>query len=272
MFRWSSCVADFCSSSDSSEEEYEFEDNEVDWESDVISQGFVEEIVRLNESEAFEKLKHNNWNCKTTALEILQDVTHDSLDHLSSQGDMVKGKKLKHLIRKLERLKGKFVRKSIVRREQEGTKLFISESQESFVELVKEEKDENDDDNETDCLETEEVENKQKQYRKPFNCLGTDMKRLRTDHIFQSIIKEAQMQQISTTQLLAYLLYRENYSENRKFALTMLKLSQGDPESHEVPTNKAIAIISRGRLGRTAYNYVRRMLKPHKESGQKIIL
>ena len=71
MFQWLSCVLDFWSSSETFEEEYEFEDNEIDWESDVISQGFVEEMVRLNESEALEKLKLNNWDSKTTSLEIL---------------------------------------------------------------------------------------------------------------------------------------------------------------------------------------------------------
>ena len=37
-------------------------------------------------------------------------------------------------------------------------------------------------------------------------------------------------------------------------------------EIYKVPTTKAVAIVSRGRMGRNTFTYMRRMLKPSKES------
>ena len=269
--RWSSCQADFYSSSDSSEDEYDCEENEVDWEIDALSQN-LEESVRWNELEAFQKLQNNQWDSKVTTLEMVQEVTHSSLNHLSSQSDSSKESKVDKLRRKLEKIKKKFIKKDQVRRERDGTDMFISESQDSFVALVKHENRQTDVQEVTDTFETEELSNKDKRFRKPFNSLSGEMQRLRTQQIFDAITKEAIKQQLTITQLLAHLLYRENYNSNRKFALEMFKVSLEEPEVTSVLMNKTIALVSRGRFGKTTYNYMRRMLKPHKEDGQTFCL
>ena len=190
------------------------------------------------------------------------------MNHLSSQGDNIRGKKVNNLAKKLERIKKKLKKSSIERSEKEGTAIFISESQESFVDLVKTEKTIKNKGYTSDSDEAEEQNNRRK-FKKPFSNLKNQMKNRRTDGIFDLIKEEAQKQHLTTTQLLAFLMYRENYFQNRKFALEMLEVSQGKIEITEVPMNKAISIVSRAKLGKTGYNYTRRMLKPHKEGGQK---
>jgi hypothetical protein len=103
-----SCQPDFYSSSDSSDqEEFGFEENEDNFESDAELSDRSEpgDSIRISELEAFEKFRENNWKCIITANKLLQEVTHDSLKHLSSQGDKVKEKKVRQLTKKLERLK-----------------------------------------------------------------------------------------------------------------------------------------------------------------------
>lgn len=266
---WSSCeLADFCSSSDSSEEDFDFEDNEVDFESDILSsQKDDATVVRVNEFEAFERLKDNNWNCKLTALEMLQDVTHDSLNNLSSQGNSIKEKKVNSLAKKLERIKRKLLKSNKERKEQIGSGILITESQESFVGIVKKEKNILCDSDSNEI----EGENWRERFRKPFNDLKNVMKMKRTDRIHELLKEEAQNQHLTITQLLGYLMYRENYISNRQFALEMLEISKDKLKVKEVPMDKTIAIVSRAKLGKTGYNYVRRMLKPHKGGGQKLL-
>ena len=97
------------------------------------------------------------------------------------------------------------------------------------------------------------------------------MKRKRTNDIYTAVIEEAKKQQLTTSELLAFLSYRENYISNRKFATEMLKVSRGEQECKQVPVDKAVAMVSRGRLGKSAYNYMRRMLRPHTEGVKSLI-
>ena len=81
FIRWTSCQPDFCSSSDSSDqEEFAFEEKEDNFESDaeLSDRNELADSIRISELEAFEKLRENNWNCKITANELFQEVTHDS--------------------------------------------------------------------------------------------------------------------------------------------------------------------------------------------------
>ena len=109
----------------------------------------------------------------------------------------------------------------------------------------------------------------EKKYRKAFYDVNNEHKRLRTDEIMDLVEKHAARQQMTTNKLLLYLLYRKNYINDKKFAYEMLRHYKGKVETTEIPTMKAIAIASRGRFGRTAYNYIRRMLKPHQENWSK---
>ena len=218
--RWSSCQADFYSSSDSSGDEYDddvfdyLEDEKEEGDEDVVRR----EIKRVTKTEALAMLKENGDDLDLTVLNMLKDVTHDS-----------------------------------------------------FVEDVKEEKKSKEDEEIFDDLNIEDNQKSDGKFKKAFNRLTTESKRNRTDVILRAVEEHAQTQQLSTTELLAYLLYRVNYhSRDRAFSLQMLKLSMGESEVEKVQTEKALAIVSRGKFGRTAYTYVKRMLKPHKEGGHKL--
>ena len=272
--RWSSCQADFYSSSDSSGDEYDddvfdyLEDEEEKGDDEVVRR----EIKRVTKIEALAMLKENGDDLDLTVLNMLKDVTHDSLDHLSSQCEERKVKKARNLKRKLTKLKALFSKHNIERKQKAGEDIFISETQESFVEDVKEEKKSKEDEEIFDDLNIEDNQKSDGKFKKAFNRLTTESKRNRTDVILRAVEEHAQTQQLSTTELLAYLLYRVNYhSRDRAFSLQMLKLSMGESEVEKVQTEKALAIVSRGKFGRTAYTYVKRMLKPHKEGGHKLI-
>ena len=103
-------------------------------------------------------------------------------------------------------------------------------------------------------------------YRKPLNKLkSNDTIKSRTNKILEAITKEAEIQQVTPTVLMAALLHRLNYISDRKLALHMAKVFRGEDvhSVQKVPNMKGVAIVSRGRMGRTAFNYLRRMLKPH---------
>ena len=140
--RWSSCQADFYSSSDSSGDEYDddvfdyLEDEKEKGDEDVVRR----EIKRVTKTEALAMLKENGDDLDLTVLNMLKDVTHDSLDHLSSQCEERKVKKARNLKRKLTKLKALFSKHNFERKQKAGEDIFISETQESFVEDVKEEK------------------------------------------------------------------------------------------------------------------------------------
>ena len=91
--------------------------------------------------------------------------------------------------------------------------------------------------------------------------------RARTDEIYELVKNEALKQKVSTHKLLAYLLARESYDTKRKFSQNMMRIFRGeDDQKSQVSLMQAVSIVSRGRMGRTAYNYVRRQLL--KASGQ----
>ena len=280
--RWSSCLADHYSSSESSEDEFSDEEfiEEKEEAEDFLrvdevscdSEQTVKETTRVSKSAALAHLKRNGGDIERTVTEMLSEISHDSLNHLSSQGEAVKQKKVRNLTRRLERLRLTFNKHNTKARAKEGLEDFLSESQESFVEIVKVEKKakeqlkENDDFEMEDVIKTETT----KQFRKPFNKLKSDSKRLRTDEILKLVEEHAKQQQITPTEMLAYLLYRVTYSRNKLLSLKMLKISKGESEKEieTVPMSKSIAIVSRGKFGRTSYNYIRRMLKPHKGNGR----
>ena len=165
----------------------------------------------------------------------------------------------------MEKLKVKLAKHNKTAKEKEGAAVFFAESQDSFVEYVKEKKNVNKVGIYED-LEVEETEGKyerEKKYRKSFEDLNNESKRLRTDYIMTAVENDAEKQKISPNKLLFYLLYRKNYATNRKLALEMLKLYKGEEQTNEVDMMETIALVSRGRFGRTMFNYTRRMLKPH---------
>ena len=261
IFRWSSCQADFYSSSDSSASEESDHDESLQENENRSSYEYGDKRKkRYTNAEMLDTLAQNNGDFDITVANLLQDMTSDSLNHLSSQNEEKKKKKKKNLRRKLVRLKAKVSKFSKDRIFKEGEKDFISESQDSFVMTFK------------GGVENEFIENdmefipERETFRKPLDMLkDRDTAKERTNKVMDMVRVEAEKQRITTTQLLAYLMYRDNYTTNRKFALNMHDIFMGRINLETVPTSKAIAICSRGKFGRTNYNYIRRSLKPHKD-------
>ena len=103
-------------------------------------------------------------------------------------------------------------------------------------------------------------------YRKPLKKLrSNDTIKALTNKILEVITKEGKIQQVTPTILMAALMHRLNYISDRKLALQMAKVFRGEDiqTTQKVQNMKGVAIIARGKIGRTAFNYLRRMLKPH---------
>ena len=174
MFRWSTCQADHFSSSESEDDDISIINDDIDkadfnesWEAEVEE---IPKTRRIYQSEALNKLRQNDGDEDLTVNEFLQDVTHDSLNNLSSQGHEAKVRKANNLKRKLVKLKKKTSKYDKSRLEKFGTDIFLSESQDSFIEYIKEElKDkhvEDDSDFEVEETSTKDVKSV---YRKSFN-------------------------------------------------------------------------------------------------------
>ena len=69
------------------------------------------------------------------------------------------------------------------------------------------------------------------------------------------------MQKITTTQLLGYMLHRENYIHDRAVAAVGLKLFRKEMVSREISLDEALFILSTYKLGRTGYTSLRQELK-----------
>ena len=130
VFRWSSCQADFYSSeSESDGDDFEFGDEELEFD-DVARVLVVEDEEpdkhkRWSEFEAIKLLRENKWNIDETVTEMLQEATHDSLNHLSSQGDEAKNRKVTNMKLKLRKLKTKLLKFNIVAQEKQGGEEFL---------------------------------------------------------------------------------------------------------------------------------------------------
>ena len=258
--RWSSCQADYCSSSESSGDD--FEDDHADIEDALIFTETAEtkEKIGYTKLDLLNKLKENKGDVEQTIVEVLQDMTASSLDHLDYETDEAKIRKIEVLKRKLKKLKTFHSKESQERREKSEVlaEAFIAASQDSFILKVAEESE--------DDKRIDKNENSDKIYRKPLNKLkSNDTIKARTNKILEVINKEAEIQQVTPTVLMAALMHRLNYIRDRKLALQMSKVFRGEDihTTQKVPNMKGVAIVARGRMGRTAFNYLRRMLKPH---------
>lgn len=269
---WSSCQADYYSSSDSEDEDQEESDEEdEDDDLDDMNHGMIkghEGVKRISKTEMLYIMRENKWDVKTSAIELLENLTDDSLNNLTLETEKALDKKQRNLIKKLFRLKQNFLKTKVnVETFEErdhlygGDSIFISSTQDSFVKEVRKEKDEKED-FETVKEKTEVI------YKKALDDIKNNhTMRARTDEIYKLVKKEALRQKVSALKLLAYLLARESYDTKRKFSQNMMRIfREEDDQKPQVSTMQAVSIVSRGRMGRTAYNYVRRQLP--KASGQ----
>ena len=262
--RWSMCQvpesssSSSPSSSDSSLDSSEGEEEEI---KDTAAEEYTHK--RYSMKDILLKLKENDGDIDLTVTEVLQDVTHNSLEHLNSQDDAEMIKKKERMRKRISGMKTKFKKFDKKRLEKQGANIFIAESQDSFVERLK-----NDESDEEEYMEVTE----EKMYRKTLKELkDKDTMKKRTDQILETVREEAKKQGVTTTELLAYLMHRESYSRDKKLAREMKDLYKGAKlKENKVSDMKTLAMVVRGRFGRSTFFNVQRTLRPHKGLGQKL--
>ena len=190
-------------------------------------------------------------------------MTHDSLNHLNSQDEADMLRKKKQMRKKVSKIKEAFKKFHKARFDNEGAELMFAESQDSFVQNFKK----------VDSDDEDAMEEDEKVYRKSLNKLkDNDTKKRRTDAILATVREEAKKQGVETTELLAYMMYRETYNLDKSLSREMLEVSKGSAISkNKVSEMKTLAMVLRGRFGRSTFFYIRRTLRPHKGLGQKSV-
>ena len=74
--------------------------------------------------------------------------------------------------------------------------------------------------------------------------------------------EEAEENSITTSQLLGYLLHRENYVKDRALAAVGMQVFSNIPVGKELSLDEGLYILSQYKLGRTSYTSLRHDLKP----------
>jgi hypothetical protein len=271
LLGWSSAqAAEYYS--DSSSEEDEFQPDQL-WdqtnlpneEDESFSDDECEEVgrKRFSNEDIISMLQENGGNVDVTILKMLQELTQDSLEHMSSQGEAITNRKVKNTKKRLKDLCIRRKKMSSTKRSENLNDTFEKASQNSFVESVKKEKVDASDESEAE----EEIEKDpatKTKFRKPLDQLKNQEDVLeRTKDIFHDVKAEAEHQITSPTKLLALLMYRENYVKNRPLATKMLQIFRGNCSPFQKMTaEKCHHLYVRRRLGKGAYAATRRLLKP----------
>ena len=87
----------------------------------------------------------------------------------------------------------------------------------------------------------------------------------RTDALFSLLKEEAEEQKTTTTQLLGFLLHRENYIHDRAVAAIGLKLFHKETITREISLDVGLFMLLTYKLGRTGYSSLRQELKSRVE-------
>ena len=153
FYRWSSCqVADHAEEDSESDCDSDIEIENETVEVEDFGEDFNDVLNELSDnqsqktkkrysvSDIIKLLAQNEDDVDKTVNDLLQDMTEDSLDHLSSQNNEHKEKRSKNLKRKIERLRKSYQKLNKKRREIVKEETFLAESQDSFVQSVREEK------------------------------------------------------------------------------------------------------------------------------------
>lgn len=203
------------------------------------------------------------------ARELLVGITGDSIGTMESKDEKRLVLEVDHLARKIRQLltdhKGRKFRRSPELLEEN----LATFSQNSFVKCEKEQFNYEADESEEVMIE----ETKEKVFRKALNKMADkDTMKRRTDAILSAVREEATKQRVTSIELLAYLLYRESYNTDKKLAEAMLQqFKGGELKENKVSDMKTLAMVVRGRFGRSTFFYVRRTLRPYKGFGQQSV-
>ena len=87
----------------------------------------------------------------------------------------------------------------------------------------------------------------------------------RTQALMSLLQEEAEENSITTSQLLGYLLHRENYVKDRALAAVGMQVFSNKPVGKELSLDEGLYILSQYKLGRTSYTSLRHDLKPRGE-------
>ncbi|XP_038073986.1 uncharacterized protein LOC119742038 [Patiria miniata] len=97
----------------------------------------------------------------------------------------------------------------------------------------------------------------------PLDEVGPRQQFRRTNSLLHDLREEAEENGISATELMGYLLHKENYISNRKTADVGLKLFNKSLVDKEMSVDKGLYILSSYNIGRTGYTNLRRDLNEH---------
>ena len=256
------------------------------WTRDELLDGISQEVLNVPESkldskvhvskaEALDMVKIKKLRPVEAARQLLMQITGESLETMSEIDERRLLFEVDSLARKIRRVVSDDKARKFRFEPELLEDTLASFSQNSFVSKVREEEDEIEEESSMEIEQEEETKEvtKEKVYRKGLNKLGDkDTMKRRTDNILNTVREEANRQGVTTTELLAYLIYRENYpggvaSSDLKLANFMLDLFKGGKmKENKVSEMDTLAMVLRGHFGRTTYHYVRRLLKPYRVS------
>ena len=104
LIQWSSCEADYWSSSELSGNDFEGDNEDIEDALTFTETPETKEKIGCTKLDLLNKLKENKGDVKQTIVEVLQDMTESSLDHLDDKADEAKIRKVEVLKRKLKKL------------------------------------------------------------------------------------------------------------------------------------------------------------------------
>ena len=277
LIGWSSCQADYFSSSDeedqlgdvcdyAEESEDNYEDFNLDLDGPYFDQDEDTENVKRKISirEALDILKENGGDLAKSAEAILDLLLGSDKQALSSQGNQKKNHKMLLLKTKLSKLDK--ANKSRKFRNKSGEKLldetFENISQSSMLDMVKSQQATPDVSSQGDMEGTGEEDKSTRTVRKPLNqCKDSKKMKEKTDNILEQVVAEAEVLMVTPTALMSYLLHRLNYNNRRDFARCMFRLFKDDSwDTEVVGLEKALALVERRRLGKSGYRYIKKHL------------
>ena len=111
----------------------------------------------------------------------------------------------------------------------------------------------------TDCSLEGRIEEVKTLGLSPLDQLSPRQRSRRTQALMSLLQEEAEENSITTSQLLGYLLHRQNYVKDR--ALAAVEFSN-IPVGKELSLDEGLYILSQYKLGRTSYTSLRHDLKP----------
>ena len=99
----------------------------------------------------------------------------------------------------------------------------------------------------------------------PLDQLSPRQRSRRTQALMSLLQEEAEENSITTSQLLGYLLHRENYVKDRALTAVGMQVFSNKPVGKELSLDEGLYILSQYKLGHTSYTSLRHDLKPRVE-------